>query len=321
VTATPRLGATRQAGGDVQFAVWAPFHERIALHLFDPDDRVVEMRRHDHGEHVAVVDDVPDGARYRYRLADGRELADPASRHQPEGVAGPSAVVSPDVGWSDGGWTGIEVDDLVLYELHVGTFTEEGTFEAAAEHAERLARLGVTAVELLPVAEFPGERNWGYDGVFPWAAQHSYGGPHGLRTFVDACHRAGLGVVLDVVYNHLGPEGNVLAEYGPYFTEAYRTPWGAALNFDGPGCDEVRRFFVESALMWVTECHVDGLRLDAVHAIVDPSPAPFVEELTAAVHARASQLGRRVLVTAEDAHNDPRLTRARNLGGIGMDAQ
>jgi maltooligosyltrehalose trehalohydrolase len=205
--------------------------------------------------------------------------------------------------------------------MHVGTFTADGTFEAAISRLDALRELGVTAVELMPVAEFPGARNWGYDGVFPYAAEWSYGGADGLRRFVDAAHGREMAVVLDVVYNHLGPEGNVLPAFGPYFTDRYRTPWGDALNFDGPGSDEVRRYFVENALQWVGDFRVDALRLDAVHAIADPSAYPFVEELTDAVHAFADREGRLVQVIAESAANDARLVTPKAHGGIGCDAQ
>ncbi len=209
----------------------------------------------------------------------------------------------------------------MIYELHVGTFTEAGTFDATSERLTALRDLGITAVELMPVAECPGSRNWGYDGVYPYAAQSSYGGPEGLRRLVDRAHGVGLGVILDVVYNHLGPEGNYLAEFGPYFTDRYRTPWGQALNFDGPRSDEVRRYFIDNALYWVSECHVDGLRLDAVHSIFDFSAVHILAEIAAAVHALGETLGRRTLVIAESDLNDPRIVRPPAQGGFGLDGQ
>jgi len=214
----------------------------------------------------------------------------------------------------------LPLDDYILYELHVGTYTPEGTFEAVIPHLDGLARLGVTAVELMPVAQFPGARNWGYDGVDLFAVQNSYGGPEGLRRLVDACHAKGLAVVLDVVYNHLGPEGNYLGDFAPYFDDRYRTPWGPALNFEGPFSDDVRRFFVENALYWIEAFHLDALRLDAVHAILDTSAVPFLEELGEAVHARARELGRRVYLMPESNQNDPRLVLPRERGGMGLDA-
>jgi maltooligosyltrehalose trehalohydrolase len=249
------------------------------------------------------------------------ERPDPASRFQPQGVHGPSQVIDPFFPWADQGWSGQRLHDYIIYELHVGTFTPEGTFEATTDRLDALKDLGVTAVEIMPVAQFPGERNWGYDGVYPFAVQNSYEGPEGFKRLVNACHRRELAVVLDVVYNHLGPEGNYLNHYGPYFTDHYRTPWGASLNFDGPHSDEVRRFFIENALYWIQEYHVDALRLDAVHAILDFSAQPFLEELAMVVHEQADRLNRRVYLIAESALNDTRIIRSRDLGGFGLDAQ
>src|SRR5437868_9712240 len=318
-----RLGAWAVEGG-VEFCVWAPHATRVDVVIGAPDVRRVAMQRLDNGYHVVRVDGLDPGARYRFSL-DGDErsgpLPDPASRWQPDDVHGDSAVIEPAFAWSDVEWIGLPLADYVIYELHVGTFMADGTFDAVIERLDALHDLGITAIELMPVAEFPGARNWGYDGVFPYAAESAYGGPDGLRRLFDAAHRRGLAVVLDVVYNHLGPEGNVLPAFGPYFTDRYRTPWGAALNFDGPGSDEVRRFFVDNALAWVDDFHVDGLRLDAVHAIADPSAYPFVEELCDAVHARARERGRTVEVIAESAANDARLIAPKAAGGIGCDAQ
>jgi maltooligosyltrehalose trehalohydrolase len=203
----------------------------------------------------------------------------------------------------------------------VGLFTPEGTFEAMITYLDELKELGITAIELMPVPQFPGDRNWGYDGVYPFAVQDSYGGPEGLKKLVNACHRKGLAVILDVVYNHLGPEGNYLADFGPYFTARYETPWGPAINFDGPYSDEVRRFFTENALYWITEFHIDALRIDAVHAIMDLSAQPFLEEMAFAVHERAHELNRQVYLIAESALNDTRLVRSLERGGYALDAQ
>jgi maltooligosyltrehalose trehalohydrolase len=316
---TPFLGA-RPSDGGTRFEVWAPDADRVEIAL--ADGRVARLDLDaDLGTWVGLVDGVDHGDRYRIRLDGGDELADPASRHQPDGVHGPSAVVDPGMfEWTDGSWTGVALDDLILYELHVGTFTPEGTFDAAIGQLDRLVALGVTAIELMPVNAFPGRRNWGYDGVFVSAVQASYGGPDGLARLVDAAHAKGLAVVLDVVYNHLGPEGNVLGRFGPYFTDSYTTPWGPALNFAGPGSDHVRRYFVESALGFVRDFHIDGFRLDAVHAIVDPTAHPFVAELTEAVHDAGRALGREVLVTIESSANDPRLVVPVDAHGIGGDA-
>src|SRR6266480_5252563 len=288
------------------FAVWAPRCRSV--------DVAIEGRRREpmaqgaDGVFTLTQGDVPPGTRYKYRLDGERFRPDPVSRWQPEGVHGASTVVDPQrFLWTDADFRGHAPGDLVLYELHVGSFTPSGTFEAIIQHLPALADLGVTAIELMPVAEFPGSRNWGYDGVHLYAPQSTYGGPRGLRRLVDACHAAGLSVVLDVVYNHLGPEGNYLAEYGPYFTDRYKTPWGPALNFDGPHSDDVRWFFIHNALQWIDEFHIDGLRVDAVHAIIDHTAEPFLQDLNSAIRERAEALGRRVYTIAESDLNDPRV--------------
>lgn len=262
------------------------------------------------------------GTDYAFSLDRGPPRPDPVSRWQPEGVHGPSRVVDPGAfAWSDAGWHGIAMEDQVIYELHVGTFTAAGTFDGVVEELRTLAHLGVTAVELMPVAQFPGSRNWGYDGAELYAPQNSYGGPEALRRLVNAAHERGLAVVLDVVYNHLGPEGSYLGEFGPYFTGSYHTPWGAAMNYDGAGSDEVRRYVIDNALHWVTECHVDALRLDAVHAIRDSSARHILAELAHEVHAQGRALGRRVQVIAESDLNDPTFVLPPERGGYGLDAQ
>jgi maltooligosyltrehalose trehalohydrolase len=321
-TPPAQLGATARPGDRTDFAVWAPLADRVEVVL---DDRVEALTADALGYHAGTVDGVVPGDRYRYRLhregEDPIERADPASRWQPDGLHGPSAVDDPDFPWTDVAWRGRPLRDQVLYELHVGTFTPEGTFDAIVPRLADLAELGITTIELMPVWQFPGERNWGYDGVLPYAAQHSYGGPAGLRRLVDAAHAVGLGVVLDVVYNHYGPEGNHLADFGPYLTDRYDTPWGQAVNVDGPGADEVRRYAVENAVRWVRDFHVDGLRLDAVHAIVDTSAVHLLEELSTAVHAEAARAGRQVQVIAESELADPRLVRTPEIGGYGLDGQ
>jgi maltooligosyltrehalose trehalohydrolase len=294
---------------------------RVQVRLLEPDGRVVGLQSHPHGYHQAVIEGVTPGSLYFFRLDDERERPDPASRCQPQGVHGPSEVVDPKFPWTDAGWCGIQLEDYIAYELHVGSFTPEGTFDAAIERLDMLVELGITAVELMPVAQFPGERNWGYDGTYPYAVQCSYGGHSGLKRFVDACHQRALAVILDVVYNHLGPEGNYVWDFGPYFTDRYKTPWGDAVNFDGPHSREVRRFFIENALSWVTEFHVDALRIDAVHAIKDFSARTFLEELAEALHRRGQSLGRRVFSIAESDLNDPRLVMPQTQGGYDLDAQ
>jgi maltooligosyltrehalose trehalohydrolase len=313
------LGAWPVEGG-TRFEVWAPNADRVEVVLGDQRAVLLDADP-DRSTWVGRVDGVAHGDGYRIRLDGEDELPDPASRHQPDGVLGPSAVVDPRTfDWTDDTWTGIPLDDLILYELHVGTFTPQGTFDAAIGQLDRLVELGVTAIELMPVNAFPGRRNWGYDGVFASAVQASYGGPAGLARLVDAAHARGLAVVLDVVYNHIGPEGNVLARFGPYFTDAYLTPWGPALNFADAGSDHVRRYFIESAVGFVRDFHVDGFRLDAVHAIVDPTPHPFVAELSEAVHHAGREFGRSVLVTIESSANEPRLVVPLEERGLGGDA-
>ena len=284
-------------------------------------DRLIPLEKTSCGYHEAVVENVQAGELYLFHLGQDRERPDPASRFQPEGVHGPSQLLDPQFSWDDDDWHGLPLHDFIIYELHVGTFTAPGTFDAIAAQLDYLIELGITAIELMPVAQFPGRRNWGYDGVYPFAVQNSYGGPQGLKKLVNACHRRGLAVVLDVVYNHLGPEGNYLGEYGPYFTDRYKTPWGPALNFDGPWSDEVRNYFIQNALDWVSEFHIDALRLDAVHAILDHSPMTFLEELGDAVDREAMRLNRQIFLIAESADNNARLVRERECGGYGLDAQ
>ncbi len=315
------LGATYYADGRCRFLVWAPFARTVEVHLRAPRERFVPMPQERTGYYQGFAEDVEPGSLYMYRLDGHIACPDPASRCQPQDVHGPSQVVEPRFPWEDQQWSGLPLQAYILYELHVGTFTAAGTFAAILPHLDALKRLGISAIELMPIAQFPGPRNWGYDGVQPFAAQYSYGGPEGLKRLVNACHQQGLAVVLDVVYNHLGPEGNYLGNFGPYFTDRYKTPWGAALNFDGPLSDEVRRFFIENALYWITECHIDALRLDAVHAIQDRSAYTFLEELAAIVHTQAERLNRQVYLIAESNLNDTRLLRPPALGGYGLDAQ
>ena len=315
------LGSAYLGDGLSGFLVWAPLINRVEVHILSPDERMVPLEKISRGYHYGVVQGVKPGTRYFYRLDGNIERPDPASRFQPEGVHGPSQVIDPHFVWEELHWSGIPFSHYVLYELHVGTFTAQGTFDAIVPHLDELKDLGITSIMFMPVAQFPGERNWGYDGVYPFAVQNSYGGPDGLKRLIDACHQRGLAVILDVVYNHLGPEGNYLHDFGPYFTDRYRTPWGPALNFDGPDSDEVRRFFLDNALFWVTEFRVDALRLDAVDQIYDFSALHFLQELGAAVHEQAERFNRRIYVIAESDLNDVRIIRSPELGGYGLDAQ
>jgi maltooligosyltrehalose trehalohydrolase len=315
------LGANYMGNGRCSFLVWAPFAKRLDVRFTAPEERSVPLQKTDSGYFHAIVENVRPGARYLYKFDTGTERPDPASRFQPEGVHAASAVIDPSFEWRDHAWSGLPLRDYIFYELHVGTFTREGTFDAIIPHLPGLRDLGITAIELMPVAQFPGERNWGYDGVLPFAVQNSYGGPAGLKRLVNACHEAGLAVVLDVVYNHFGPEGNYLREFGPYFTDSYKTLWGAALNFDGADSDPVRRFFIENALYWQREFHMDALRLDAVHAIRDTSAVPFLQELARAARRQSERLNRQLHLIAESDLNDARLVLPEETGGYGLHAQ
>ncbi len=295
-----------------------PTRSGVAVVLEGATTGSFPMEKYPDGTWGTRLDGVGPGARYRFCVEDGGCFPDPASRFQPEGVHGPSEVIDPNsYVWNDAGWGGISHDDLVLYELHVGTFTPEGTFAAAAERLPDLVALGVTAVELMPVADFPGRRNWGYDGVDLFAPARCYGRPDDLRRLVDTAHGLGLAVFLDVVYNHLGPEGNYLSIYSPYyFSTQHENPWGRGLNFDGPHSEMVRNFFIENALHWVHEYHFDGLRLDATHAMVDTRSRHFVTELTTRV--RESAHGRQVFVIAEDHRNLAYMVKGEGEGGWGL---
>ncbi|GAA2082865.1 malto-oligosyltrehalose trehalohydrolase [Streptomyces albiaxialis] len=302
------------------FEVWAPAAETVTLHL--PPGRTRPMGRSSARRGWWQAEEpAADGARYGFSLDGGPVLPDPRSRRQPDGPEGPSAVVDHDAFRWRHPWRGLPLPGAVLYELHVGTFTPEGTFDAAVARLPHLAALGVTHVELMPVCPFPGTHGWGYDGVALWAVHEPYGGPEGLKRFVDAAHGHGLGVVLDVVHNHLGPSGNHLPAFGPYFTDRYRTPWGAAVNLDGPGSDDVRAHLIGSALAFLRDYQLDGLRLDAVHALADSRAEHFLAELSAAVDALAAHTGRPLFLVAESDLNDPRTTAPRTAHGHGVHAQ
>ncbi len=298
--------------------MWAPFAERVDLVL----DTGPEAMRRTAGGWWRAERGLPAGARYRFGLDGGEALADPRALRLPEGPDGPAEVVDlAAMAWTDRDWRGVELHGTVIYELHVGTFTTDGTLDAAIHRLDHLVDLGVGLVELMPLASFPGRHGWGYDGVGLWAVHEPYGGPAALARFVDACHARGMGVCLDVVYNHLGPSGNRLPDFGPYFTDQYQTPWGAAVNLDGPGSDEVRRFITDNALMWLRDQHIDALRLDAVHALHDERALPLLEQLSAEVDALAEHLGRPLWLIAESDRNDPRTVTPRDQGGLGIHAQ
>jgi maltooligosyltrehalose trehalohydrolase len=318
---TVRLGATRLPDGSWQFLLWAPKAHSVRLHLLRHNE-FVPLEPLAGGYYCAIIGSLDAGCQYLYRLDDQRELPDPASRFQPQGVHGPSQLVDTHAfAWTDDNWRGHALEKSVFYELHVGTYTYDGSFDALIQHLPHLVDLGITTLELMPIAQFPGSRNWGYDGVYPFAPQNSYGSTESLQRLVNAAHGHGLSVALDVVYNHLGPEGNYLSAYAPYFTDRYRTPWGQAINFDGAGSDEVRRFFIENALDWLEDYHFDALRLDAVHGIFDLSARHFLAELKSSVDDLSTRLNRPLALIAESDLNDSRMVGNPTLGGYGLDAQ
>jgi malto-oligosyltrehalose trehalohydrolase len=315
------FGAEFQPGGSVRFSLWAPSHERIGIEINDAA-APSPMRREADGWHRLTTDRAGPGSRYRFILPDGFAVPDPASRYQPADVHGPSEVVDPQAyAWQDRDWHGRPWNASVIYELHVGSFTEAGTFLGAIERLDHLLELGVTVLELMPVADFPGRRNWGYDGVLPFAPDSSYGRPEHLKALIDAAHARGLMVILDVVYNHFGPEGNYLSLYAPQFFNArHQTPWGAAINFDADGNRNVREFFIHNALYWLEEFHLDGLRLDAVHAIADDGRVHILEEL--AQRVRTAALPRSAHLILENEHNQARwLQRGPRGDAVLYDAQ
>jgi len=311
------MGANVAPGG-VSFRVWAPEARSVDVQLEHVE---VGMRRDDRGVWSAFVDGAAAGARYRYRIDGGGSFPDPYARWQPEGPHGPSAVVDPSAyAWHDAAWKGLSPAGLVIYECHVGTYTRDGTFAALAADLPRLRDLGVSAIELMPLADFPGSRNWGYDGVNLFAPAHVYGDPDALRRLVDEAHRHGIGIILDVVYNHFGPDGNYLLQYSPaYLTDRHRTPWGDAINYDGEHAGWVRRYIIDNASYWLSEYHVDGLRLDATFAIIDDSPRHVLADLTDAVRARVAPR-RGIVLIAETHENDTRYLRPTAAGGLGFDA-
>lgn len=317
----PTLGSWPTAEG-IAFRVWAPTARTVEVCAEGSTSARVPfpLQRQEDGTFIGTSLALAVGDRYRYRVNGQGPYPDPASRYQPEGVHGPSEIIDPSsFRWSDEHWRGVNHDDLVIYELHVGTFTSAGTFAAARERLPALRDLGITAVELMPLADFPGQRNWGYDGVCPFAPARCYGRPDELRQFIDTAHGLGLAVLLDAVYNHLGPDGNYLHAFSPfYFNEAHHTPWGAALNYDGEYSTHVRAYFRENALYWLHEYHFDGLRLDATHAIMDDSDPHFLAELSDTIHATIPE--RRTVLIAEDDRNLARLPQPTARNGFGLDA-
>jgi maltooligosyltrehalose trehalohydrolase len=302
------FGAECRGDGSVRFRLWAPAARRVELCLGDTTQAThISLAERDKGWFELVTDAVKPGTQYRFRINEGQKVPDPASRFQPQDVHEPSEVIDPDAFfWRDQSWRGRRWEEAVIYELHVGTFTPAGTFSSVRERLDYLADLGITAIELMPVADFPGRRNWGYDGVFPFAPDSAYGRPEDLKELVQSAHNRGIMVLLDVVYNHFGPEGNYLGLYAPqFFTDRHHTPWGNAVNFDGPGNQTVREFFIDNALYWLTEYHFDGLRLDAVHAIIDDSTPHILDELADTVRSSVEP-DRHVHLVLENDRNQSR---------------
>ncbi len=303
-----------------EFNVWAPLLSKVAVKIISPEEKVIPMEKDHEGYWKTTIADITPATKYFYLLNDEKDRADPASHYQPEGVHGASQVIDHSVfHWSDWNWHGIPLSEMIIYELHVGTFTQDGSFKAIVPRLDELQDTGINTIELMPVSQFPGERNWGYDGVYPYAVQKSYGGPEGLKHLVNECHRREISVILDVVYNHLGPEGNYLRDFGPYFTNTYSTPWGEAINFDSAYSKEVRTFFIENALHWFSHYHVDALRLDAIHAIFDMGAKHFLSELSERVEEFSQKNRRKYYLIAESDLNDSRVVIPRESWGYGID--
>lgn len=317
-----KTGANFSGTGKCEFSVWAPFKEKVQLEFESPDFPVTDLEKDAFGYWHKNIDGIEPGMKYRFILDEELTRPDPASRAQPDGVHGWSQVrAENDHVWNDSEWENIPLHKMIIYELHTGTFTPEGTFEAVTTKLDHLLELGINAIEIMPVAQFSGTRNWGYDGVYHYAPQESYGGAEGLKALVDVCHQKGIAVILDVVYNHLGPEGNYLADFGPYFTDKYATPWGTALNFDDAYSDHVKGHFLRNALMWLDEFHIDGLRLDAIHAILDNSANHFLKELRQNVDELQRRNRRTYYLIAESDMNDVKVISPYSSGGYGLDAQ
>lgn len=315
-----RIGAHITTKGSCEFTVWAPAAQNVEVQLVSKNNTLIPLQKQERGYWKSETSEAKVGDLYLYQL-DGKEIwPDPASSYQPQDVHGPSAIVDhATFQWKDNAWKGLALKDMIVYELHVGTFTPEGTFEGVVTKLDYLLDLGITTIELMPLGQFPGNRNWGYDGVFPFAVQHSYGGPEGLKKLINACHEKGIAVLVDAVYNHLGPEGNCLEKFGPYCTSKYSIPWGNAMNFDDAHSDEVRNYFIQNALMWFRDYHVDGLRLDAVDAYRDMRPEHFLQELNKEVKQLEKEAGRPLYLMGESDLNDSKYIVSVEKGGYGLD--
>lgn len=313
-----KLGTHYQGNNSAIFNIWAPLKKDIKVHLFNPN-KTYSLKKNTHGFFTGTINDIQPGILYKMIIDNEVELPDIYSLSQPKGVHGHSEIVDEVFKWDDFHYKAPFLNDYIIYELHTGTFSKEGTFDGIINNLDYLNTLGVTAIEIMPVAQFPGERNWGYDGVYPYAVQNSYNGLLGFKKVVNACHKVGLAVVLDVVYNHIGPEGNYFESYAPYFTSKYNTPWGKAINFDGEYSDNVKEYFIQNALFFLFDCHVDALRLDAVHAILDASVEPFLFKLAQRVKDYSIQFNKRKYLIAETNMNDKKIVSSSIMGGYGLD--
>lgn len=312
------IGVTFE-NGKAEVKLWAPLIDSVKLKNII-ENKIIDLQKDELGYWKAITDEIKAGENYKFIINDEKELPDPASIFQPEGVHGPSQAVDLiDFKWAE--WENIPLEEYIIYELHVGTFTEDGNFASIEKKLDYLKELGINAIEIMPVSQFPGERNWGYDGVYPFAVQNSYGGYKKLQHLVNSCHKKGIAVILDVVYNHLGPEGNYLGEYGPYFTDKYNTPWGKAVNFDDEWCDGVRNYVIQNVLMWFRDFHIDALRMDAVHAIKDFSSTHILKEIRLQVDHLMEKTGRTHYLIVECDLNDTRYINPVSKDGYGMDSQ
>jgi maltooligosyltrehalose trehalohydrolase len=317
-----KIGSNYLGKGRCEFIVWAPFQEQVTVHIVSTKNQIIPMEKDEWGYFKVIAEDLNPGTLYYYKLAGEKDRPDPASHSQPQDVHGPSEVIDHgQMNWTDVEWSGVPLEEMIIYELHVGTFTPEGTFEAIIPRLQELFQLGVNAIELMPIGQFPGNRNWGYDGVFPYAVQHSYGGHQGLKKLVNAAHQQGISIILDVIYNHFGPEGNYMEIYGPYFTDTYRTAWGSAINFDKEYSYGVRNYFLENAIYWFENFHIDALRLDASDNIFDIGAKHFLQELSEKVADFSTKLGRKLYLTAENDLSDTKIITGIEFGGYGIDAQ
>lgn len=320
-TTKRNIGINFNQHGQAEVAVWAPLKNKVAIKLTDKNKKI-DLTKDEFGYWRTVTPEIQQGDLYKVSLDDEQEFPDPTSLAQPEGVHGPSMAVDlSSIRRNDSNWNNLPLEEYVIYELHPGTFTSDGTFYAIEDKLPYLKELGVNAIEIMPIAQFPGGRNWGYDGVFPYTAQNTYGGAEGLRHLVDACHANGIAVILDVVYNHMGPEGNYLGAFGPYFTDKYNTPWGNAINFDDEYCDAVRQYFIENVLMWFRDFGIDALRMDAVHAIKDFSATHILREIKIHVNQLMSDTGKKHYLIVELDLNDNRFINTLDEHGFGMDGQ